>query len=1365
MSVIKRLNPTAETLKKILAKSGNQCFFPDCTAEIYNDNYQLIAQCCHIEAAMPGGKRFNPNQSEEDRRSIENLLFLCYKHHAEIDSDDTYTTEYLKEIKQNHENKFCQNPLSINDNIVQEVLLSLNHTLSSIKETTDTVKSIDKKQDDILKILRNQSISQFPVTHFLKSAISVDNYIQRKLSLENQFDIFIFSFQELLTHSQKKPLKALIIADGGEGKTVYLSQLAKDSIKSNCYPVFVNLKDYLTSQSLQSYVEDLHPELKDIANSDYNFMSFFLDGFDEIGDTNGAVKQIRHFCNSHPETNIILSSRRNIYANDFPQFQTYFLADISLQEIKEYIKRIDSENINCDDFVKQVYFNGFSNILHNPFYLNILIESYVENDYSLQNISRKMLINNLLDKRADLDKKHRPDLRLDSPIRKAKINSLGKKMGICMALMSKRSLSEKEITSILKEEEFELSIQSLPIKKGNIVASTQYWEFEHNIFLEHFASLALEELPFDKVIEYTTSSNKVKFEWSAIIAHLIGILDKKDNLFQSLTKWVYENDLEIFSKIEKEQIDLNTREDIFQKIFTWYKEKSIWLDSYKIKNQEFASFGESRNNVFYILNEICNPDNDRYTKINAALIFKEFSLNDIQIEERKQIVEEYLKSIKSIDQKQGDLLYYLISAFPSKEIEQIDDLVSTFRDSNHVQIRVSLFHLISDLEMVDRYISLFLEGYSKGDRLPDGALYGSYYDTIDQALLKIKEPKSFALYFNYLTEKHHLEYAIQHKPTILNTVINNSICHCDDLIFESMYKLFNHYVSHHFEKQDLPISFFDKTNTREKSFLKSLQNICDAEDKEKHIHVSVILALLKDDFLPILFNWDLDEGCLQSIYYNLERNSNLALKIKRHLEEKYNFIELERPDWSNIWAQRRREDFDILFDKEWFYKECLAAFNRYNTDTIEKEQLYDRNSDEKSVYVNHSVRSFLFRFKKNKTISKIDITTWFAKNPDGLDRFLMEKIYEILSSRRDTDDLGLSENQKQYIINWYNKFLDEVDFTKAVDFNKLEVNDLRAYYLFFYMQKLNLACSDSVLCDMLYLPSMHPFSIDLKFITSKIQDKDKLNKAVIQILKDCYTIPHYNHELYQLIDYVIEDKIVEAYPVLIQMLRDFKRDANEYVKFHIIHNWIKNGLDEQPLILSIPDLSQSLQLSACRYLSNEREITSTKPYVENIINNPENEKIWLTAISVLISMRDIKGLQLGIDWWKKQNDLNYTLNELHTSNMFPCNLLLRYEDLSSLPFLFQLLKLSFQIKEPYSYDTIKRACIDNICNIGERSEKNIEIVTQTFEKFISDNKQTEKNITFLNYYIEDMKRKFWNKSYHPYDFNEVKQICKEIFEG
>lgn len=110
-----RLAVTREALIPLFAKSGNVCAFPGCTHELVTARNLFVGQVCHIEAASPGGQRYNPNSTDEKRRSVENLILLCYRHHRETDDVVAFDANALREIKYQHESMYGQKPFKVNE--------------------------------------------------------------------------------------------------------------------------------------------------------------------------------------------------------------------------------------------------------------------------------------------------------------------------------------------------------------------------------------------------------------------------------------------------------------------------------------------------------------------------------------------------------------------------------------------------------------------------------------------------------------------------------------------------------------------------------------------------------------------------------------------------------------------------------------------------------------------------------------------------------------------------------------------------------------------------------------------------------------------------------------------------------------------------------------------------------------------------------------------------------------------------------------------------------------------------------------------------------------------------------------------------
>lgn len=67
------------------------------------DSLEPIGEMAHIEGEKPKSKRYNPEQTDKERKSHKNLILLCPNDHTIIDrDDDEYTVQKLIKIKNEH---------------------------------------------------------------------------------------------------------------------------------------------------------------------------------------------------------------------------------------------------------------------------------------------------------------------------------------------------------------------------------------------------------------------------------------------------------------------------------------------------------------------------------------------------------------------------------------------------------------------------------------------------------------------------------------------------------------------------------------------------------------------------------------------------------------------------------------------------------------------------------------------------------------------------------------------------------------------------------------------------------------------------------------------------------------------------------------------------------------------------------------------------------------------------------------------------------------------------------------------------------------------------------------------------------------
>src|SRR6267143_7087225 len=103
-----RLAPALSSVRVLFARTGNRCAFPGCDHPLFDEDNRFVAQICHIEAAEKSGERYNEAQDDEQRRSPENLVVLCYRHHVVTNDIAVWTPEKMRTLKAAHEAQFAE---------------------------------------------------------------------------------------------------------------------------------------------------------------------------------------------------------------------------------------------------------------------------------------------------------------------------------------------------------------------------------------------------------------------------------------------------------------------------------------------------------------------------------------------------------------------------------------------------------------------------------------------------------------------------------------------------------------------------------------------------------------------------------------------------------------------------------------------------------------------------------------------------------------------------------------------------------------------------------------------------------------------------------------------------------------------------------------------------------------------------------------------------------------------------------------------------------------------------------------------------------------------------------------------------------
>ena len=94
---------------QIARRAGYMCSWPGCkkltwSASERREGAVNIGVAAHISAAASRGPRYDESQSQEERASADNGIWLCQDHAHQLDADaQSYNVERIRKWKMNHE--------------------------------------------------------------------------------------------------------------------------------------------------------------------------------------------------------------------------------------------------------------------------------------------------------------------------------------------------------------------------------------------------------------------------------------------------------------------------------------------------------------------------------------------------------------------------------------------------------------------------------------------------------------------------------------------------------------------------------------------------------------------------------------------------------------------------------------------------------------------------------------------------------------------------------------------------------------------------------------------------------------------------------------------------------------------------------------------------------------------------------------------------------------------------------------------------------------------------------------------------------------------------------------------------------------
>ncbi|MCK5058162.1 MAG: tetratricopeptide repeat protein [Candidatus Aminicenantes bacterium] len=163
-----RDNFSKTTIRILQERVAHRCSNPECRAPTSGPNSidtkaTRVGKAAHITAASEGGPRYGHNLNPEERKSINNAIWLCSNCHEKIDKDKLYyTADLLREWKKKAE-EIAREELGrpIRELADQKINEEIEKKFASLEETLRNLKAGDKKtMDEALKAFREGNYSK-----------------------------------------------------------------------------------------------------------------------------------------------------------------------------------------------------------------------------------------------------------------------------------------------------------------------------------------------------------------------------------------------------------------------------------------------------------------------------------------------------------------------------------------------------------------------------------------------------------------------------------------------------------------------------------------------------------------------------------------------------------------------------------------------------------------------------------------------------------------------------------------------------------------------------------------------------------------------------------------------------------------------------------------------------------------------------------------------------------------------------------------------------------------------------------------------------------------------------------------------------
>ncbi|KUJ50078.1 NACHT domain-containing protein [Chryseobacterium sp. JAH] len=1200
--------------------------------------------------------------------------------------------------------------------------------------TTVTAESIDFSTF-IIGVLPYKNVIRRTLSPFASNADSIDRFFgtyQRK------------TLGELVAEKTR----IVLLGGAGSGKSTELSNLlALYSIPESPFvPVFQKMNTYVNEN-----IEDFLP--KDWSKIPENICLVILDGLDEIepANFNTAARKISSFSTKFPNIRIVISCRTNFY--EFPSdisggtlsdFNVYLFDDIDVKNIRTYAH--EEYQINGGEFIKEAYNKGFKDLIIQPFFLQLLLEKYKLNT-DLE-ISKVDLLNEFIEKRFDFDQSHFNGTT-NLKMQKARVMKLLRKVALTMEFMGKNYVSFDQLSQILPDPtDLDLIRYSTTFK--NFDDAPAMWGFEHNNIQEFLAASALHEMPIEEIKETISFKGKIiKPSWVNTLFFLMSIID--DNKRKGLIDWILKIEPEILVKIEPDKIDPPIRFEIFKNIFNHYKKQGVWLRSNKFTAIELARFAPMESANEFLLQELLDKDNSRYTRLNALHLIDDQYLGSQENVKTKEAL------LFFILEETSDVHYFNAAAYALGTLGYanravIDELMTAYGKRNNQYIRSAMYRLIHKAQLESEYVDYLIEGLDISEKDKDRDKVnlldeGMQLTEAFSAKFGIEALRKILKYLSDDTNSRVL-FRLDNREKVLKSIIDQSVELYNQ--YPDLYDLINKAYKHNIrlgdEKSlDILSSFFNKTETSLTIFKEIFGNSSILSYERARLYKRLVNKDATDYVIGLYKEHNLTNEDLLSFYKEVKWYGSQQIKdefeyLEQQIKENSKVLDSvsEPPivQQKNVWAQKNT---DVFFSKELFKQELIHFFDQHNIEELNWDLLYQhRKYDETDILIGPFELLSDFTRESNE-VTKEQVLA-FVEQTDKFEDYLFTSLKDRLTGDA---NIELNEMQINQLADWVRDRVSKADIKNAITVSssgrQRATFNRQVQILWYYISRFEIKIGKEKILDFTthYDLNKNSDSIDFNVIEKQVGKEEVAKRVIENLEKDIdYDASWKNNAIY-----AIENGLDGAYQFIFAALAGTKYD--EYTKNEVLRAFDKFVDDPKDLLtLLYVVANNTIRWEIINLIllkgSYKNEIAE---FLTNIIDSdkePEQEKY--RASQQLTRVGDFDGTLYYLNYM-----LNHSDDECEDEFDFyyDAAYLKNIKDLVYLPKMMDLLKISKTKKDRDEFDRLENYITEVLTNMASESEEGLYKVTEALNLFILENQGKIEHINFFYPFIERLEHQFY----------------------